>query len=153
VISHASKDNYLRPATKRHLIVKRGHFFDEVIRSTLKTAQMLSILQILSVTKVNNMAGYARMTKVFKFQKYDVTRDAYVTSRRMATRGCIKKISAMLILGTEVEICRNDLRDDGMTEIGFYRRTVNDKNITNRVVRMGVKEGKKVVGNGSEASE
>src|SRR5271169_1244065 len=114
---------------------------------------MLSILQILVVTKVNNMAGYARMTKVFKFRKYDVTRDAYVTSRRMATRACIKKIGAMLIVGTEVEVCRNDLRGDGMTEIGFYGRTFNDKNNTNIVVRMGVKEGKKFVGNGSEASE
>jgi hypothetical protein len=93
------------------------------------------------------------MTKVFKFRKYDVTRDAYVTSRRMATRACIKKIGAMLLLGTEIEVCRNELRDDGMTEIGFCGRKVNDESNTNIVVRMGVKEGEKSVGNGSEASE
>jgi hypothetical protein len=40
-----------------------------------------------------------------------------------------------------------------MTEIGFYGRTGNDKSNTNIVVRMGVKEGNKFVGNGSEASE
>ncbi len=57
--------------------------------------------------------------KVYRFRKYDIAADAFVISGRMATRACIRRISALPIKGTELEISRNDIDHDGLTEIGF----------------------------------
>jgi hypothetical protein len=60
-----------------------------------------------------------RTVKVYKFRKYDIASDAFVISGRMATRACIKRISAQPIKGTEMEISRADVDSDGLTEVGF----------------------------------
>jgi hypothetical protein len=63
-----------------------------------------------------NMNG---TVKVYKFRKYDIASDCFLISNRMATRTGIKRINALPIKGTEMEIDRANADDDGMTEIGF----------------------------------
>jgi hypothetical protein len=64
-----------------------------------------------------------RTVKVYKFRKYDIVSDGFVISGRMATRIAIRRINALTIKGTEMEIDRANVDDDGMTEIGFSLST------------------------------
>ena len=57
--------------------------------------------------------------KVYRFRKYDIARDDFIMSGRMATYACIRRIHAELIRSTELEIDKKDLNIDGMTEIVF----------------------------------
>jgi hypothetical protein len=62
------------------------------------------------------------MVKVFKFRQYDIVSDKFVTSARMATYSCIKRIRAQLLKGSEIEISVSEVNSDGMTEVGFAER-------------------------------
>jgi hypothetical protein len=59
------------------------------------------------------------MVKVFKFRKYDIVSDDFIMSGRMATYASLKRINAVPIRGSEIEIDRADVDSEGMTEIGF----------------------------------
>ena len=58
------------------------------------------------------------MPKVFKFRKYAITQDDYVTSSRMATRKRIKQLGGEIIPDTEAKIDDAFLKD-GWTEKNF----------------------------------
>jgi hypothetical protein len=57
--------------------------------------------------------------KVYRFRLYDVASDRFRLSNRMATPACIRRIRGEIIKRTELEIDRQYLNSDGMTEIGF----------------------------------
>jgi len=82
------------------------------------------------------------------FRKYDIVRDEYIVSQRMATHACIKRIGALLISGTEIDIERVHLDSDGMTTDKLYeikaRTSSSAKTVVNR-------QGRKVAGNGVTA--
>src|SRR5271167_4007522 len=65
---------------------------------------------------------YNSRVKVYNFRKYDIVSDCFISSHRMATRACIERIRALPIKGTELEINKHDLDDDGMTEIGYREK-------------------------------
>lgn len=65
--------------------------------------------------------------KVYGFRKYDIVRDEFITSRRMATRACIDRIRASPLKNTELEIDSNDVDKDGMTDIGYYEIKLRKK--------------------------
>ena len=58
------------------------------------------------------------MPKVFKFRRYDITQDDYVTSTRMATRKKIKELGAEVVPDTEAKVDDEDVKD-GLTEKYF----------------------------------
>ena len=62
----------------------------------------------------------ANTVKVYGFRKYDIVRDEFITSHRMATHACIERIRALPLNNTELEIDSNDVDKDGMTDIGYY---------------------------------
>jgi hypothetical protein len=55
---------------------------------------------------------------VYRFRKYDITTDDYVTSTRMATHEKVAQICAEIIPGTKREIDAS-LLNDGWTEKNF----------------------------------
>ena len=69
----------------------------------------------------------ASTVKVYGFRKYDIGRDEFIMSRRMATRTCIERIRALPIKDTELEIDSNDVDKDGMTDIGYYEIKLRKK--------------------------
>jgi hypothetical protein len=58
------------------------------------------------------------MPKVFRFRLYDVSRDEYVVSTRLATKKKIKKIGGEIIPDTDAKVYDNQIID-GMTERHF----------------------------------
>jgi hypothetical protein len=58
------------------------------------------------------------MPKVFRFKKFAITTDDYVTSSRMATRKKIREIGGEIVPGSEVKIDNSFLKD-GWTERNF----------------------------------
>jgi hypothetical protein len=61
------------------------------------------------------------MTKVFRYRVYDVNRDDYVESTRMATRAKIKQIGGEFIRASKTEVDAKHL-DDGWTAKGFVEK-------------------------------
>ena len=60
--------------------------------------------------------------KVYRFRLFDIASEDFKISRRLATPACIKRIGAELIHRTELEIDKQDLDADGMTELGIVDR-------------------------------
>jgi hypothetical protein len=57
--------------------------------------------------------------KVYRFRLYDIASEDFKISARMATPACIRRIHAEIIKRTELEIDKQYVNSDGMTEIGF----------------------------------
>jgi hypothetical protein len=63
------------------------------------------------------------MRKVFRFRMYDITRDDYVTSTRMATKKKIKEIGGEIVPDSEAKIDDASLTD-GLTARYFEPKKV-----------------------------
>jgi hypothetical protein len=57
--------------------------------------------------------------KVYRFRFYDIASESFKISSRMATPSCIRRIRGEIIKRTELEIDKQYVNGDGMTEIGF----------------------------------
>jgi hypothetical protein len=57
--------------------------------------------------------------KVYRFRLYDVAGESFKIFNRMATPACIRRIRGEIIKRTELEIDKQYVNSDGMTEIGF----------------------------------
>ncbi len=57
--------------------------------------------------------------KVYRFRLYDIASESFKISARMATPACIRRIHAEIIKRTELEIDKQYVNGDGMTEVGF----------------------------------
>ncbi len=57
--------------------------------------------------------------KVYRFRLYDIASENFKISIRLATPGCIRRIRAEIIKRTELEIDKQYVNSDGMTEVGF----------------------------------
>ena len=56
--------------------------------------------------------------KVYRFRLYDIASESFKISARMATPACIRRIHAEIIKRTELEIDKQYVDSDGMTEVG-----------------------------------
>ena len=56
---------------------------------------------------------------VYRFRRYDISSDEYVTSRRWAILETINLIRAEALIHTERLVDPNSLNAEGMTERGF----------------------------------
>jgi hypothetical protein len=57
--------------------------------------------------------------KVYRFRLYDVASENFKISARMATPACIRRIGGEIMKRTELEVDKQYVNSDGMTEIGF----------------------------------
>jgi hypothetical protein len=57
--------------------------------------------------------------KVYRFRLYDIASERFRISNRMATPSCIRRIRGEIIKRTELEIDKQYVNSDGMTQIGF----------------------------------
>jgi hypothetical protein len=57
--------------------------------------------------------------KVYRLRLYDMAIEDFKISARMATPACIRRIRGEIIKRSELEIDKQYLNSDGMTEIGF----------------------------------
>jgi hypothetical protein len=62
--------------------------------------------------------------KVYRFRLYDAASENFKISARMATPACIRRIRGEIIKRTELEIDKQYVNSDGMTEAGFLERAV-----------------------------
>ena len=58
------------------------------------------------------------MPKVFRFRKFDINKDDYVTSSRMATKKKIRELGAELVPDSEMKV-DGTLLKEGMTGKSF----------------------------------
>jgi hypothetical protein len=72
--------------------------------------------------------------KVYRFRLYDIGGEGFKISDRMATPACIRRIHAEIIKRTELEIDKQYLNSDGMTEIGFVDPEAYRTYLTSRAV-------------------
>jgi hypothetical protein len=59
------------------------------------------------------------MVKVWRYRKYDITKDDYFYSTRMGTPEWIDRIEAEKVPGTEADIDAKHLGTEGFTEKNF----------------------------------
>ena len=69
---------------------------------------------------------------VYRFRLYDIASDDFKISNRMATAACIRRIRAEIIRRTELEIDKQYVNSDGLTDIGFIDPDARRTHLTNR---------------------